>query len=204
MAKTILGEGYGSVEVLSSHFEAVCFPFEGEEAFPELYKAFKKRFPKADHYPFAYIHGETRKSSDDGEPSGAAGRNFLELLQTNGISRGCLICARYFGGSKLGLPRLRRTFLSAAERAVKEAKMGEIIVRPAFRLSLSYHDYEVLKRLLPSLGGALSEESFDENVSLKLLGDDTILGKLKEKNLSFSSAPLGEEETILEVPHDPK
>ena len=199
MAKTVLKEGIGSVELLSSRFEAICFPFSGEDSFEELYKAFKKRFPKADHYPYAYVHELKWKSSDDGEPSGAAGRNYLELFAKGGIVRGCLICARYFGGSKLGLPRLRRTFLAAAEKALENCTLGEILHQDAFRLSISYHDYEILKRLLPSLGGALSEESFSENVSLKLLGDATILAKLKEKGLTFSYESLGREETIKEI-----
>ena len=199
MAKTVLKEATATIEVLASRFEAVCFPFHGEEEFEGLYKAFKKRFPKADHYPYAYVFNDVKKSSDDGEPSGAAGRNYLELFANRGIMRGCLICARYFGGSKLGLPRLRRTFLSAAQAALDRIEAGEILLRSAYRLRLSYHDYEILKRLLPTLGGALSEEEFGENVSLKLLGDDTILAKLQEKGLPFLYEPLGLEEVIQEV-----
>ena len=199
MPKLVLKEGYGSVEVLSSRFEAILFPFAGSAGFEELYKAFKKRFPKADHYPYAYLYDGEMKSSDDGEPSGAAGRGYLELLKNNGIERGCLICARYFGGSKLGLPRLHRTFMAAAEKALKEAAFGEIVIRSAYRVALTYHDYEVLKRLLLPLGGALSDEDFGEKVSLKLLGDDKIIASLRQSGLSFESLPLGEEETIKEI-----
>ncbi|MBP5216917.1 MAG: hypothetical protein J6038_03695, partial [Bacilli bacterium] len=85
------------------------------------------------------------------------------------------------------------------EKALENCVAGEILLRDAYRISLYYHDYEILKRLLPSLGGALSEEEFAENVSLKLLGDDTILAKLQEKGLSFSYESLGQAETIKET-----
>lgn len=204
MAKTVLKESSGSVNVLSSRFETLLLPLSGQEEFETIYKAFKKRFPKADHYPYAFIYEGAMKSSDAGEPSGAAGKGFLELLKNHDISRGCLISARYFGGSKLGLPRLHRTFMASAEEALSKAILGQIILQEAFSVTLSYHDYEILKRSIASLGGALSEERFEEKVTLKLSGDATILSSLSQKGLTLEATPLGIEETIKETQNDPK
>lgn len=154
-------------------------PLEKEEDFSIRYAEFKKEFPKADHYPYAYILDQHSKSSDDGEPSGAAGRPILSYFEKKEID-GCLVLiARYFGGSKLGLPRLRKTFTDLALEALNGLKWGTLIQLNAYHLSLDYSSFEALKRLQSKYDYELGEASFSTKVELVLYSSDTILTPLR-------------------------
>lgn len=200
MAFAIIEEGRGEVEALSSRFIAYLYPLNDPEEFASLYQKVKKLSPKADHYPYAYLFGGVSKTSDDGEPSGAAGRPILSLLESRGITRAALIVARYFGGSKLGLPRLRKTFVSAAEEAINDADLGEIRLTHRYGLELSYHDYEEVKRLAKIHGGQLVDEIYDAKVRANLLLDDRIAPTLLRALSPESEVKdLGEYEMIKEI-----
>lgn len=195
-----LAESYGSVEILNSKFQAYLFPFSGEGCFAELYQKAKSLSPKADHYPYSYIFGEVIKSFDDGEPGAAAGRPILSLLQSRGIDRAMVVVARYFGGSKLGLPRLRKAFLSAAENAIGNGKYGEVVELTKAELDLSYHDFEEARKFLSRRHGKLEVSDFGEKVRAILLSDDKIIDDLSETLSKESSlTKIGLVETIKEL-----
>lgn len=200
MGLAVIKEGVGEVEVLSSRFIAYLYPLNDPEEFASLYQKVRKLSPKADHYPYAYIHNDFSKTSDDGEPSGAAGRPILSLLEGMGIGRCALIVARYFGGSKLGLPRLRKTFVAAVEEAIRKATLGEIRLTHRYMLELSYHDYEEIKRLSKLHGAEIADEIYGAKVRANLLVDDRIAPTLL-RALSPESevSDLGEYETIKEI-----
>lgn len=200
MQKVLLEESVTEVNVLSSRFIAFLLPFGDPEKFQETYNAIKRRSPKADHYPFAYRAGENFKSGDDGEPSGAAGRPLLALLDRYEIDRSIVVIARYFGGSKLGLPRLRKTFVEAAEEAIKKARLGEVIILDSYHLEMSYHDYEEIKKKCPQWDARLENVTFETKVKATLLVGVTILPAL-ENILSEESSyqPIGKVETIKEI-----
>ena len=193
-----LEESVAEIEVLSSHFHAILLPFTDPGSLDETLKSIKKRYPKADHYPFAYRVGDLIKNSDDGEPSGAAGRPFSSLLEEKEIDRALLVCVRYFGGSKLGLPRLRRTFLDAAKASLDIAKLGTIVIEESYRLSLSYHDFEILKAFAKKKGYSLCEIDYGEAVSLTMLGSDAIPEEIKHIGIIVDALPLGKRERIAE------
>lgn len=71
--------------------------------------AFKKEHPKAVHHCFAYrigTDGNNFRSSDDGEPSGSAGKPILGQVDSRGVTNTAVIVVRYFGGTLLGVPGL--------------------------------------------------------------------------------------------------
>jgi putative IMPACT (imprinted ancient) family translation regulator len=164
--------------VLRSRFLVFAYPLKTGTDFLNLYAKIKADYPGADHYPYAYKVGPSEKASDDGEPSGAAGRPFLRLIQTKDLDQIALIAVRYFGGSKLGLPRLTRTFLGTAVQAVAGLQLGVLVSGHQVSLSLSYHDYEVLQKRAKAMGLTLSTPSFSSNVDLLVSGDATIFTSL--------------------------
>lgn len=168
MAFIPLTKSYGQYKCLGSEFACELGPLFSEEDFKAIYDAFKKKIPKADHYPYGFVIGSYSKSSDDGEPGSSAGRPLASLLEERKIN-GYLIVARYFGGTKLGIPRLRRSILESAEAAIKEAKLGEEAEAFQYEMELEYSQYETLKHFAPRYGYELKETDFGMKVKTKLL-----------------------------------
>ena len=90
----------------------------------EIIKAEKKKYYDAKHHCFAYVMGEDVadiKCSDDGEPSGTAGRPMLDILQKEGLTDILCVCTRYFGGTLLGTGGLVRAYSAALKDAIDKS-----------------------------------------------------------------------------------
>lgn len=167
MPKVPLAASLGEEKILASDFVAGLFPLAKPEDAKEIYEQFKKDHPKADHYPYAYCLNGTTKSSDDGEPGSSAGVPLASLLKEKDID-GMIVVARYFGGTKLGIPRLRRAFLSSATNAIENARLGEAKQRFVYALEVDYSVYETLKKFADRLSFSITETVFDIKVQLKV------------------------------------
>ena len=113
-------------DVLNSKFIAILLPLNDDNLFKEILKDIKAEYKKAKHYCYAYRVGMKSKSSDDGEPSGTAGRPLLEILHKKELNNIALIVVRYFGGSKLGASRLLRTYVQAGVNVINIASLVSI------------------------------------------------------------------------------
>ena len=94
-----------------SRFIALAYPVESEQEVKEHVSALKKEYHDARHHCYAYRlghRGETFRCSDDGEPSGSAGRPILGQIDAASLSDVLVVVVRYFGGIKLGIPGLIR------------------------------------------------------------------------------------------------
>jgi len=195
-----LEERHAEISVLHSRFLVFVCPLKNVDDFAKRYAQIHRDFPGADHYPYAYKVGIAEKASDDGEPSGAAGRPFLGLIQKKDFDQVALIAVRYFGGSKLGLPRLTRTFLMTAVQAVEGLRIGQEEIGHQVKLSLTYHDYENLQKRAERMGLTLSETSFSSNVDLLVSGDATIFTSLSALGIPKEAiTDLGPITTIKEI-----
>ena len=113
-------------DVMNSKFIAILMPFTDETMIKEVIKSLKAEYKKAKHYCYAYRVGSKSKSSDDGEPSGTAGRPLLELLHKRELNNVALIVVRYFGGTKLGASRLLRTYVQAGVNVINASQLVEM------------------------------------------------------------------------------
>jgi uncharacterized YigZ family protein len=132
-----------------SKFIAFAYPIDDIPAFKERLAALKKEHPKAVHHCFAYrlgTDGNTFRVSDDGEPSGSAGRPILGQIDSNALTNVLIIVVRYFGGTLLGVPGLIHAYKTVAATALLSA---EIIQKPVlinYRLQFDYTQMnEVMK-----------------------------------------------------------
>ena len=85
-----------------SRFIGYAFPIPDEETFKERLKELKKEHPKAVHHCFAYrigLEGHRFRASDDGEPSGSAGRPILGQIDSRRLINTAVVVVRYFGGT---------------------------------------------------------------------------------------------------------
>lgn len=121
-SRIILYEGgQGEYVEKKSRFIANIFPVKTEEEALQKIAEMKKKYYDARHNCFAYRVGEKNgieRSSDDGEPSGTAGRPMLEVLQGQGIQDVVVIVTRYFGGTLLGTGGLVRAYSTAVKNGL--------------------------------------------------------------------------------------
>lgn len=130
-------------------------------------------YPDATHNVPAYVIGSgssvTAHSSDNGEPSGTAGKPALSVLMGSGLGDSVLVITRYFGGTKLGTGGLVKAYSAAAKDAVEGVpKANKIRVHKA-SLTSPYPFYERLIRLIKLHKGQNIKEVFSEQVQIDFL-----------------------------------
>jgi uncharacterized YigZ family protein len=124
-----------------SKFLAYAYPVQSVEEFKTLLADLKKEHPKAAHHCFAYRLGTDKNNfrvSDDGEPSGTAGRPILGQIDSRELTNIVIIVIRYFGGTLLGVPGLINAYKSAALLALQSASIIQKPVYINYRLEFNY------------------------------------------------------------------
>ncbi|MBP5529403.1 MAG: YigZ family protein [Lachnospiraceae bacterium] len=107
-----------------SKFICHLFHVVNADEVAEIIKAEKKKYYDARHHCFAYVMGDDGadiKCSDDGEPSGTAGRPMLDILQKEGLTDILCVVTRYFGGTLLGTGGLVRAYSAALKDAIEKS-----------------------------------------------------------------------------------
>ena len=107
-----------------SKFICHLFTVTSADEVTEIIKAEKKKYYDAKHHCYAYVMGDDGsdiKCSDDGEPSGTAGRPMLDILQKEGLTDILCVCTRYFGGTLLGTGGLVRAYSAALKDAIDKS-----------------------------------------------------------------------------------
>lgn len=137
--KTILEGGCGEITEKKSRFIATVRPVKTEEEALAFLEEMKKKYWDARHNCFVYSVGSNReytRCSDDGEPSGTAGRPMLDVILGEDIYNVAVVVTRYFGGVLLGTGGLVRAY----SRAVQEGLAASRIIEKKKRnLSQSNH-----------------------------------------------------------------
>lgn len=118
----------GELEVRRSRFLTWVGRADDGDAARELIDAARAEYPDARHHCSAYLHevpGSNRvaRSSDDGEPSGTAGRPMLDVLAGSGMTDIAAVVTRYFGGVKLGTGGLVRAYSDAVAATLAEVEV---------------------------------------------------------------------------------
>ena len=159
--------------VQRSRFLALLFPCTGPTLARELLRDLKTTHKDADHVVHAFICGtvesQTHGCSDDGEPSGTAGRPVLDVLKGFGATDTFLAVVRWFGGVKLGTGGLVRAYSQAARQVLESAEWRVKVEQVALRLRVSYADQGAVRRLLEQAGAELTYQCRSEAVELEFV-----------------------------------
>ena len=124
-----------------SKFIGYACPVKNVEEFKDRLNEIKKEHPKATHHCFAYrlgLEGNIFRVSDDGEPSGTAGRPILGQIDSKELVNTLVVVVRYFGGTLLGVPGLINAYKSAAALALQIAPQAQKQVEREFTLQFDY------------------------------------------------------------------
>jgi uncharacterized YigZ family protein len=138
---TIEKPSYAEFRDRGSKFIAYTFPISDINDFKEKLAVVKKEHPKATHHCFAYrigLDGTVYRVSDDGEPSGSAGRPILGQIDSKQVTNVLIVVTRYFGGTLLGVPGLIHAYKTAAALALQVTPIVQKPVLTNYRLQFDY------------------------------------------------------------------
>lgn len=170
--KTIYRGGEGEIVEKKSRFIATVRPVETEEEALAFIEEMRKKYWDARHNCFVYSVGKNReftRCSDDGEPSGTAGRPMLDVILGEDIYNVAVVVTRYFGGVLLGTGGLVRAYSKAVQEglaasAVIEKKHGAVLEVITDYTGIGKIQYIAGERGLPVL-----DSEYTDRVTLKLL-----------------------------------
>ena len=166
---SVRGESYAEYVIKKSKFIARAVHITTEEEAQAYLRDGKNQYWDARHNCYAYQLGENfekQKSSDDGEPSGTAGKPILEVLKNKSLTNTLIVVTRYFGGIKLGTGGLIRAYGTAAVAALDNAIIEDYIDCRILYLQTDYSFLSATERLLPDFKAVITKRDFADFVSL--------------------------------------
>ena len=133
----------------------------------------RSELPGATHHCWAFVAGAPGSTraigmSDAGEPPGTAGRPMLNVLLGGGVGEVVAVCARWFGGAKLGRGGLARAYASGVKKALEGLQTEVLVARELVGLIVPYAAVDPLRRVLDDLDARTVREEYGSDVSWEL------------------------------------
>lgn len=170
--RILLEGGEGEIVEKKSRFIATIREVESEEEAIAFIEEIKKKYWDARHNCSAFVigsRGELTRCSDDGEPSGTAGRPMLEVLLGEGIRNIAVVVTRYFGGTLLGTGGLVRAYTQAVKEGLAHCRFGRMRYGCEIEVVTDYNGIGKILYLLGQRGIEPTESLYTDNVTLQLL-----------------------------------
>ena len=161
------------IEIKRSRFIAQAIPLNHTRELHQLQAQLQIEHNKASHHCLAYVLGGPQQpraagSSDDGEPTGTAGKPMLNVLLQQQIGDVGVVVTRYFGGTKLGAGGLIRAYAQAVAELIKVLPLEQVETRLELSFSYPYNVEPQIQRLLNQVQAVVVSEAFGERVSKEL------------------------------------
>ena len=167
MSLTLADKVVYEEEIQKSRFIAKAAPVASEEE--ALAFLAENREPEATHNGHAYKIGLLYRFSDDGEPSGTAGRPILHAIEAQGLDRVAVLVVRYFGGVKLGAGGLVRAYGGVAAEALRRAPKVPLVERVGLAFLVPFAEVGRVYALLEARALKAEETYTPEGVRCALL-----------------------------------
>ena len=136
-----------------SKFLAHAYPINNVADFKKILQLLKKEHPKAVHHCFAYRLGTDENSfraSDDGEPSGTAGRPILGQIDSRQLTNVLVVVVRYFGGTLLGVPGLINAYKMSTSMALQLTPIVQKPITIKYNISFDYTQLNEVMQVMKS------------------------------------------------------
>lgn len=183
--------------IKGSRFLSELFPCDSQAAARELIKTQKAKYADATHVVHAFVIGsgaEVMGMSDDGEPSGTAGRPVLDVLKGRKCTNTVLTVTRWFGGTLLGTGGLVKAYSGGAkvvlEKAEKEHAFEELVAKVPFSFSCDYNLYKLIKNNMQNFHLYEVTEDFATDISIKGFIREDEKESLSGKLLNLSNGKI--------------
>jgi uncharacterized YigZ family protein len=162
--KTIASPSQGIYKEKGSRFVSYAFPVSAQEEIKPILDKIRKDHHEARHHCYAYVIGREkniRRTNDDGEPSGTAGRPIHGQIISYDLTNILIIVCRYFGGTLLGVSGLTNAYRSAARDALQNAEMTDMTVNEYYEVLFPYLSMNDVMKVFKEENITHSEQSFD-------------------------------------------
>lgn len=169
--KVVYEPGTGEYEEKKSRFIANVMPVNSEEEAAAFIESVKKKYYDARHNCPAFIIGKNReltRCSDDGEPSGTAGKPILEVLLGAGVTNVAVVVTRYFGGTLLGTGGLVRAYTQAAQAGLADAKIATMRYGTELLIGVDYSDVGKIQYLLANEQIEIMDSKYTQSVDFEI------------------------------------
>ncbi|MBO4456590.1 MAG: YigZ family protein [Butyrivibrio sp.] len=181
--RVVTKEGTGEIVEKKSRFIGSAFPVESVEEAEKKIAEISKKYWDARHNCYAYVIGknsENTRCSDNGEPSGTAGKPILEVITGAGLTNTLLIVTRYFGGVLLGTGGLVRAYTQAAQAAIAASETGEMIYARQLTLEVAYNMINNVQYYLGQNDISISDPRYAESVMYDICVKEDDVKKVTE------------------------
>ncbi|OQY10070.1 MAG: YigZ family protein [Marinitoga sp. 4572_148] len=184
---SILNPVETTIKIKRSEFIGNVKKVKTEEEAKEFIKQVSSKYRNATHNCWAYkVEGNKFNYSDDGEPSGTAGKPIFGVIEKHNLMNIAIVVTRYFGGVKLGVRGLIDAYSQCAEETIINSKIGKYIDLNIYEVKTDYSKYAEIERLLKRLNGwKIIENEFTADVKFEIAieenKEDSILEILKYK-----------------------
>lgn len=168
--QTIGQESHAEIKIKGSSFIGVAAPVLDKSAAEAVLESLSKKYYDATHHCYAYTLGvephQSTRYSDDGEPSGTAGRPILQAIRGKNLTDLIVVVTRYFGGTKLGTGGLTRAYSDCAQATLDQAVVITKIITGTVRIAYPYTETNAVMRLIQSVNGRIVHSEYGQAVSL--------------------------------------
>ncbi|BBJ27546.1 IMPACT family protein [Athalassotoga saccharophila] len=140
---------------------------ENEEMAKNFISKVSQEFKDATHNCWAYKIGNLQFYSDDGEPSNSAGRPIMDAIRSSKIEKVSIVVSRYFGGKKLGISGLIKTYSYMAKKVLEYAPKKRILYGRLIEIKCVYGDFDRIRYFIQKHGYIVSPVDFKELITIK-------------------------------------
>jgi uncharacterized YigZ family protein len=159
---------HAELEIRKSRFIAYAIPVADRDAAMNELRLLREQHPAATHVCWALLAGGQSGMSDDGEPSGTAGRPILEVLRHHDLDGVLAAVVRYYGGVKLGAGGLVRAYTDAIATALQDAPRVERISLASLTVEIGYADEARVRRWIEQENHTLDASAYGMEVQLTI------------------------------------
>lgn len=184
---TIEKDGYAEYKDRGSKFLAYAFPIADAADFKKRLQGLKEEHPKAAHHCFAYrlgVDGNNFRSSDDGEPSGSAGKPILGQIDSKQLTNIAVVVVRYFGGTLLGIPGLIDAYKTTTALSLQTTPVIQKAIEINYRLQFDYTKMNEVMTIVKKYNCSISDQKMDlfcvMEIGIPRNNLELVLLKLKE------------------------
>lgn len=182
--KTVKGVSQAKYTEKMSRFLAFVEPAQSADEAKGIVKRYANDYHDARHVCWAYMIGTERNeylSSDNGEPSGTAGKPILGQINSFGLTNVVIVVIRYFGGIKLGTSGLIVAYREAARLAIEEAEILECHEQAQISFTFPYLSMNDVMKLVKGGDVKVLDQQFDNTCSMTLQCDADYMPTLRSR-----------------------
>ena len=179
--KAVYVGGEAEIVEKKSRFIATVRPVKSEEEALAFIEEMKKKYWNATHNCFAYVLGEhfhMQRCSDDGEPSGTAGKPMLDVLLGEEIHDVAVVVTRYFGGTLLGTGGLVRAYSASTKEGLLASKVITKMYGQLVSIETDYTGLGKIQYILGQRGLTTLDSVYTDKVALKVLLPEADIGQV--------------------------